>query len=172
MVLLDRTRYDLPNSSASILGCTLWTLIPDSDKDIVRSKVKDFQRIEDWTVESHNNTHKSDITWLRSQVDLLQEREPLKPIVLITHHPPCREHTSRPEHINNPWNSAFATDLLEPGAWPGVKLWGFGHTRHSKDFRKEGIRLVGNQRGCVLNAKPKDGSAEYKGYDVRKVVKI
>ncbi|KAJ5360687.1 hypothetical protein N7517_009878 [Penicillium concentricum] len=51
LVLLHQRRYDIPDSHMTILGCTLWSQIPQESADIVRSKISDFQKIKEWSVE-------------------------------------------------------------------------------------------------------------------------
>ncbi|SPO04278.1 related to Ser/Thr protein phosphatase superfamily [Cephalotrichum gorgonifer] len=150
--LLQQTRVDLPGA-VTVLGCTLWSSVPEEAKDVVGRKVNDFSRIEDWTVDSHNKAHKSDLTWLMAELDdiLLDDSE--RSVLVVTHHAPSVQETSRPEHLGNPWTSAFATDILsneEDEAWGLVKYWVYGHTHFSTEFEKCGIRVFSNQRGYVV----------------------
>ncbi|OAA61260.1 Ser/Thr protein phosphatase [Niveomyces insectorum RCEF 264] len=149
---LHRQRWDDPDGRLTILGCTLWSRIPAGAYDVVASKVSDYRKINGWTVQSHNDAHAADVAWLRHQVAALalQNAEAKRPLLVVTHHAPCLEGTSRPEHTNNPWSPAFATDLLGNNAWTGVTVWVFGHTHYSTDFSRNGIRVVANQRGYVL----------------------
>ncbi|KAJ0163919.1 Uncharacterized protein CTA2_2118 [Colletotrichum tanaceti] len=153
LVLLHRTRWDDPESSLTILGCTLWSAIPESARPIVESKVNDFKKIQDWSAQKHNRIHAQETAWLRRQVAQMPSRaanNQARRLLVATHHAPCTEGTSRPEHASNPWTPAFATDLLGQEEWTGVRVWVFGHTHYSADFIKDGIRLVANQRGYVL----------------------
>ncbi|KAK1148822.1 hypothetical protein N8T08_008707 [Aspergillus melleus] len=61
LVILHRKRYDIPGTRVSILGCTVWSAVPHHLRGIVQAKVKDFKRIEGWTVDDHNAHHKFDI---------------------------------------------------------------------------------------------------------------
>lgn len=152
LVLLDRIRWDDTESNLTILGCTLWSAIPESTYDIVKSKVKDYKNITDWTPEKHNQVHARELDWLRNQVAQVRSNSnDRRRLLVATHHAPCIEGTSRPEQRSNPWTPAFATDLLDmEGAWDGVNVWVFGHTHFSTTFSRRGIRLVANQRGYVL----------------------
>jgi hypothetical protein len=51
---------------------------------------------------------------------------------------------------NSPLTSAFATDLFNGEDWPNAKLWVFGHTHFTTEFRKDGIKVLSNQRGYVF----------------------
>ncbi|EED12252.1 hypothetical protein TSTA_003140 [Talaromyces stipitatus ATCC 10500] len=71
------------------------------------------------------------------------------------HHAPSLERTSSPRHSQNPWKTAFGTDILSQSLH-GVK--------------KGGIQVVSNQRGYAL---PWTESADTKDrFNVRKVVNV
>ena len=154
VILLDRTRWDDPNSQLSILGCTLWSDIPDDSSSIVKSRINDFKRINDWSVQKNNGLHREDVAWLREQVHLISSQntdDNGRRLLVATHHAPCVDGTSRPEQVANPWTCAFATDLISgQESWNGIRVWVFGHTHYTNDFVSNGIRLVSNQRGYVL----------------------
>jgi predicted phosphodiesterase len=145
VVLLHRSRWDDPDSDLTILGCTLWSSIPEDIFDVVRAKVKDYQRINGWTPQHHNAAHAKDVTWLKEQVS--QATAEKRRIMVVTHHAPCIKGTSHPKYENNPWTPAFATDLLGQGTWGAVRVWIFGHTHFSTEFVRNGTRVVSNQRG-------------------------
>ncbi|KAH8883278.1 putative calcineurin-like phosphoesterase [Thozetella sp. PMI_491] len=156
VVLLHKTRWDDPNSNFTILGCTLWSAIADSARDIVRAKVKDFKKITDWSVEKHNALHADEVAWLKRELQETRGRD----VLIATHHAPSLQGTSSPQHVDNPWTSAFATDVLQQGTWEGVGVWAFGHTHFSADFMCRGVRIVSNQRGYIL---PGDAGQQQKG---------
>ncbi|RSL92934.1 hypothetical protein CDV31_014939 [Fusarium ambrosium] len=146
VVLLHRTRWDDPQSEFTILGCTLWSAIPQQAHDVVQSKVKDFKNINGWSVEKHNMLHAEELLWLREQVAQASTRQ----ILVATHHAPRVQGTSRPQHVGNPWTCAFATDLMDQ-TWDGVRIWVFGHTHYSTEVMLgSGIKLLANQRGYVM----------------------
>ncbi|POR34112.1 Uncharacterized protein TPAR_05714 [Tolypocladium paradoxum] len=144
LCLLQQTRADVGGGAVTILGCTLWSSVPAEDRDIVASKVADFCQIKDWIVEDHNDAHRSDLRWLKAELQTLRS------VVVITHHAPLVQGTSRPEHSQNPWTSAFATDVLTTGKWDLVDSWIYGHTHYSCDSEAAGVRVVSNQRGYRL----------------------
>lgn len=171
LILLHQRRYDIPDSNVTILGCTLWSDIPENSRDIVHYKIQDFQKIKDWTIDSHNAAHKADLDWLRKEVQSIYNTHKTNPtklskrsIVVATHHAPAMHRTSSPQHAQNPWSAAFATDLLSQ-PWNSVNTWVFGHTHYSTEFKEKGIRVVSNQRGYVL-----PWSSEAKGFDAKKVI--
>jgi hypothetical protein len=150
LVLLHRARWDDPDSDLTILGCTLWSAIPEESHGIVEAKVNDFKKINQWTARQHSAVHEEEVAWLREQVNQVRSGPAKRRLLIATHHAPCIEGTSRPEHISNPWTPAFATNLVEQEGWEGVELWVSGHTHYSAQLSRNGIRLVSNQRGYVL----------------------
>ncbi|KAI1086123.1 Metallo-dependent phosphatase-like protein [Rostrohypoxylon terebratum] len=153
LILLDRMRWDDPDSDLTVLGCTLWSEIPDRDRNVVESRINDFRMIRGWNAQRHNEAHLAEVDWLRNQVAQAASHgggEIPRRILVVTHHAPCIKGTSRPEDAHNPWSSAFSTDLVARGGWDDVKVWVFGHTHYSTRFMKQGIEIVANQRGYVL----------------------
>ncbi|KAF3065678.1 Uncharacterized protein CFAM422_009599 [Trichoderma lentiforme] len=152
IVLLNKSRWDDPDSNLTILGCTLWSAIPEEAVPIIEAKISDFKKITGWTTLKHNQIHTEEAEWLREEVAQLaaQDQGSSRQIVIATHHAPCLQGTSKPAHTNNPWTPAFATDLATKGNWGNVSCWIFGHTHYSTDFQYNGIRLLANQRGYVF----------------------
>lgn len=182
LVLLHQTRYDLPNSRLVVLGCTLWSNVPAEASEIVKAKVKDFQKIDGWTVGHHNAAHESDLSWLRQQIGSVQaenkERqkgESERLVLVVTHRAPLVSGTSSPDQAKNAWSPAF-TDILSQGDWTNVKAWIFGHTHYTTELKKGGVKVVSNQRGYVLpgaatglDLKKMENRT---GFNVRKVIRI
>ncbi|KAI0378962.1 phosphoesterase [Hypomontagnella monticulosa] len=168
LYLLQQTRIDLPGA-ITILGCTLWSHVPDEAKGIVSQKVNDFRKIKNWTVDQHNDAHKSDLTWLKAELDNV---DPGRSVLVVTHHAPLVQRTSRPEHIRNPWTSAFATDVVSGDkTWGLIKYWVYGHTHYTTEFEKHGIRVVSNQRGYVVpGSLGRKGVDE--GFDMSKTIQV
>ncbi|KAL5358879.1 calcineurin-like phosphoesterase [Aspergillus floccosus] len=175
LVLLHRKQYDIPGSHITVLGCTLWSDVPDESKDVVRMRISDFKHITGWTVEDHNANHREDLAWLQSEIRMVHRennyadrQSPKRSVLVVTHHAPLLRGTSSPQHAQNPWRFAFGTDIL-PLASDGVKVWVFGHTHYTTNFRKGQTRVVSNQRGYVLPWSSSDGEDRF---DVRKVIHI
>lgn len=182
LILLHQKRFDVPNSEATILGCTLWSKVPEDAREAVQMRVKDFEKIDSWTIDDHNAAHECDLTWLHDQAMKNQQQnqskekgEPQRNILVVTHHAPSTQETSSPTNVGNPWSSAFATDLLEDGDWGDVKVWVFGHTHFTTEFEMCGIRVLSNQRGYVLPGAVQEKSGRKDGkrvFDVRRVVRV
>jgi predicted phosphodiesterase len=182
LILLHQRRFDVPNSVTTILGCTLWSNVPHDAREAVRTRVKDFKKIVNWTVGGHNEAHESDLTWLINQTAEIQQEnnsrakgEIERNILVVTHHAPSNQETSSPQNVKNAWSSAFATDLLEAGNWRGIKVWVFGHTHFTTEFEKRGVKVLSNQRGYVLPGSLGVNDRETVGetmFNVRRVVRV
>ncbi|KAF7719249.1 Uncharacterized protein PECH_004823 [Penicillium ucsense] len=177
LILLHQTRYDMPDSLVTILGCPLWSHIPEDQKGVVTSTIQDFKQIEGWTAEDHNQSHVSDLTWLSHEIDAIQASNRQKPmderrvVLVVTHHAPSIQRTSHPQYQYSPWRSAFATDVVaRMSELTGVKAWVFGHTHYCTDVKERGVRIIANQRGYKFTS---DDSKEPKdGFDSRKVIHV
>ncbi|KAG8162789.1 hypothetical protein KVR01_007267 [Diaporthe batatas] len=155
LVLLDRGVWADGESGSVIVGCTLWSHIPDPARAVVGSRVSDYRQIRGWSVDRHNQVHGEESAWLASALQSLSEDrgrtdQQGRNILVVTHHAPSLAGTSAPEHAGNPWTPAFATDLLPDLQTGRVKTWVFGHTHHTTELCCGGVRLVANQRGYVL----------------------
>lgn len=159
LILLHQRRYDIPGSDVTILGCSLWSRIPQESSDNIRYKVQDFHQIIDWTIDNHNAAHGADSEWLLRELELIQDENERaggqgqkRSVLVVTHHAPLTKSTSSPRNEKSPLTPAFATNiLLRISKLDGVKAWVFGHTHYSTEFKCRSVRVVSNQRGYVLN---------------------
>lgn len=179
LTVLNRTRVTLEDYGITILGCTLHSMIPPEAEEVVRGRVKDFQRIENWTIASHNSEHSLDVAWLESQIKLIRDDKSTSEhqILVITHHAPTVQESSSPFHIGNPWGSAFATDLLgneDKRTLSSVQWWIFGHTHFCTEFSKASVRVISNQRGYVSYGTEKQvpSTNSQSTFQVNKVIRI
>lgn len=155
LVFLDQTRYDL-SSEVTVLGCTLFSQLSESQKERVSFGLNDFYHINDWTVDDHTAAHQSDLKWLDSQVPQIATSEPHRKIVVFTHHSPVTRDARAvdPRHVNSPLSSGFATDLSGRECWksPSVRLWAYGHTHFNANYVDYiGKTVVSNQRGYYFS---------------------
>ncbi|KAM5470717.1 hypothetical protein MauCBS54593_003758 [Microsporum audouinii] len=147
--VLNRNRVDI-NRRVTILGCTLWSHIPEVSQLWVRMKVADFSIIKDWTVEAHNTEHNRDVQWLQQEIYNISLEEEKHDVIVVTHHSPSFMKTADPRHKSHPWGPAFCSDLLESQvkSWQGskaIRCWIFGHTHWNTDFRYRDITISSNQ---------------------------
>ncbi|KAJ2983649.1 hypothetical protein NQ176_g539 [Zarea fungicola] len=149
-VLLDKTRYDI-SPTTTILGCTLFSNVVQEQKESVSYGLNDFYHIRNWSVESHQEAHRSDLEWLNGEIEALSNLEPHRKVVVLSHYCPLTsEAVIDPQHKGSKISSGFMTDLSNERCWksPAVKLWAFGHTHFNCDFRDgNGKRVAANQAG-------------------------
>ncbi|KAH8707626.1 hypothetical protein GQ44DRAFT_691291 [Phaeosphaeriaceae sp. PMI808] len=160
---LCRDRYNL-NKTITILGCTLWSAIQHNQESDIASRSTDLSSergIQNWTLERHREEHEKDLVWLNSQISTIEKDEPHRQIMIATHYSPTIDpRANDPQHEGNSVSSNFVTDLSQEPCWlsPTVKLWAFGHTHYSCNFRDEKTRklVVANQKGYAgLGARKK-----------------
>ncbi|RBR20701.1 uncharacterized protein FIESC28_05218 [Fusarium coffeatum] len=153
LVLLDRNRWDDLDSELTIVGATLWSKIPPSAAEMVTLRVSDYKKISGWTVAKHNECHARDLAYLSETLTALNDTESQRTVLVVTHHAPCIAGSSKPEHANAPFKSAFSTDVIQAREFvTGVAVWMFGHTHFTTEFKKGGVRVVANQRGTTAKA--------------------
>ena len=142
--------------SCLILGCTLNSYILPEAQDFIRTKIKDFQRIKDWTIEMHNASHLDDVAWLEERVQstIPQKVPRATHILVITHNAPTIQRTSRPDQVHSLQVSAFATDLRfeSTRTFSNVRCWIYGHTHYSNQFSIGSTQFVSNQRGYAFRS--------------------
>lgn len=164
-VLLDQTRYDV-NDRVTVLGCTLFSNVSPEQFQQVSFGLSDFYLIDNWTVEKHNDAHKSDVEWLTTQLSRIRDESPERRVMILTHHSPTIiPQANNPRHANSKISSAFITDLVPgPICISEVKVWAYGHTHYNVDIQLDQLRLCANQRGYI--------SSLSKGFDGQKIVSI
>ena len=166
---LNRTELliTLGGHSIRILGCTLWSHIPDDAMVAVTTLLNDYKLIYTShighgdkstvrvTFNDMNTMHARDRQWLESR--LINDGTPT---VVLTHYAPLMVGTSSPEYETRATNHGFATDLSAVFT-PNLRLWAFGHTHWACDLVYQNTRIVTNARGYT--------SSERKGYVPDKV---
>jgi hypothetical protein len=120
----------------------------------VQLRLTDFHEscgIKGWTLEDHINAHERDLAWLNGTVRDIQEREPYRQIIILTHHSPTMDpRANDPVHKVSTIKSGFVTDLSAEPCWtsPLVKMWAFGHTHYSFQYHDNtGKLVIANQKG-------------------------
>ncbi|OCK78656.1 hypothetical protein K432DRAFT_356359 [Lepidopterella palustris CBS 459.81] len=167
-VFLDQTRFDF-GDSVTVLGCTFFSRISPSQSASISRFVSDFSNIDDWDVAAHNAAHAADLAWLNAEVARIEQEEPQRAIVVLTHYSPTLLAAANdPRHVGDEAGvrSAFVTDVSAEVCWrsKSVRVWGFGHTHCCCDFVDAGKRVVANQKGYRRT--------ESLGFDGEKVIEI
>ncbi|KAH7308988.1 Metallo-dependent phosphatase-like protein, partial [Stachybotrys elegans] len=172
-VLLDRGVFHPPGTNTFILGCSLFSRVPNESQMAVEMVINDFYLIQDWTVAKHNDAHVRDLTWLNDQVAELDAHQNASTIIILTHWSPSRHvNVNDPRHIGSRITSGFSTDLMNEPCFTNakVKVWAFGHTHYNCDVeieRGDGVgklRLLANQRGYYFQ--------QADGFDIEKSLSL
>ena len=170
--ILSRDRVDILDK-VSILGCTLHSNIRDENRTVIAAKVKDFVKIEGWTVQDHVEEHRKDVQWLRDELALEDLKEH---VIVITHHAPLAKGCCEPQKEGSVLHDGFSTDIIgNHSDLSRADWWVFGHTHHTTELKQNGIHLVSNQRGCVLStAKPSSGHSVWPKdkFNVQKLIRV
>lgn len=136
-------RIDL-NSNITVLGCTLHSKITSESR-----LTNDFKRIQEWTVAKHNEQHNGDLECLEESLRAIQEREPDRQIIIVTHYAPVFERVCHPKNELNDVSQCFSSNALEhlrkAGLLQSVSHWIFGHTHWNTNIKVGGLRLISNQ---------------------------
>jgi hypothetical protein len=109
LILLQQNIFSFEDEGVIVVGCSLWSFIPEHLAAAVAAVLNDFKKFESWSVEIHNAAHSEDFAWLRQEV---QRCKPCTRIIAVTHHAPLIDRTASPEHKISRIRSAFDTDLL------------------------------------------------------------
>lgn len=157
--ILHRKRASVPGTNIAILGCTLWSHIPQDTEAAVLEKVPEFdanEGIREWTISNHNDEHSQDLSWLRNEIENVKttvgfdtSSSSSPEIVVISSFTPDLHHTLPPWQVHSPWCSALGTDLLNSKDWNGVRYWVHGMTGRTGKAKRHGFKVVSNQRGRV-----------------------
>ncbi|KAF2858507.1 hypothetical protein K470DRAFT_129835 [Piedraia hortae CBS 480.64] len=139
--LLNRSRYDVPGSEVTILGCTLYSHIRND-----LGLTKNFRHIDQWTVEQHNAKHKADLDWLLREVSRLGSE---KRVVVATYYAPLQKKVSHPAHEGNEYSQCFVSNALDivrrVGQSCTITHWIFGRTHWNVRFKYLDIIVQSNQ---------------------------
>lgn len=180
-VFLDRDEYHLPKYGVTVLGCTLFSRIPEASLEDLSFGLNDFFRIDSWAVEYHVSAHESDLAWLNERVRALSREDSDRKVIVFTHHSPTVDaRTVNPRHAGNKISTGFATELRGETCWLGesVVFWAFGHTHYNfSHWRSEegGTVVYSNQKGYYFAQAPgfrekevvsigRDGVIVYEGH--------
>ncbi|KAF2243085.1 ser/Thr protein phosphatase superfamily [Trematosphaeria pertusa] len=185
--VLCRTRSDVAGTNVTLLGCTLWSKIPEAAEAAVLNRIPEFDQqegIRDWSIAKHNAEHARDLDWLRHEIHNprsfagSEASASSSQLVVVSSFAPELRETLPPWQVASPWSTAYGTELLSGNDWNGVKAWVCGATGRSGEFKKYGVKVASNQRGCVgeeVTGILEDGMTEKKKkglFDITKVIRV
>jgi predicted phosphodiesterase len=156
---LDKGSFLYVNPSDStdrirILGCTLWSFVPDKSIEYISKVLNDYRCIQineqgikrTLQVQDTVKWHKQEVKWLQEQIELAEHNH--ENVVVLTHHAPLVDGTCAPRFNGSEGNYAFSTDLKHVMK-RNVMLWAFGHTHFSsmQTVKNTGTVVASNQMG-------------------------
>lgn len=143
----------------TFLCSTLWSYIPNENRNLVGERLIEYKQIEDFRVSNVNEMYYNSRQWLNENIKRYRY-DTENTLIVVTHHAPIKDITSNPKYRNDPLNCAFSSncyDIME-----GVNYWIFGHTHYNCNIRIDnitGTRVLSNQMGYSFedNGYKKDG---------------
>lgn len=168
LVILDNSRFDIPDENVTVLGATLFTGAPAPELlDEYYSTTREVCGLD---AHSHIQKHHESATYLTDTINAIRYSDPSRAIIVLTHHGPCskaialglgREDT--PDEISY----RYTSDLTDTSAWKStnVMLWAFGGTHFNCDYVEVSTlkRVYSNQRGYI---------GECEDFDVGRIVDV
>lgn len=140
-ILLERGIEATIDGKYKIIGCTLWSSVPDFAFDISGDSCIMKEDGSSYTRHDIQTYNKSDIKWLEEK---LLDPENTLPIVVVTHHLPSFRLLPH-RFISSPVAPSVANHLDE--LMPYVHTWIFGHSHSCTDEVINGVRCISNSRG-------------------------
>lgn len=148
----------------TIIGSTLWSWIPESQRKIITEEMNDYKYIKFYdgkksrALTSHDvaTMHLKNYKYIKMQINKAKKLG--HKIIVLTHHKPYLSSTYNPKSLD----VAYESDLSGLFEYP-VVLWGYGHT-HIADNSMQGKTLV--------YSNPKGYPKQKTKYDKAAVVKI
>ena len=113
-----------------ILGCTLWSNIPQFAEKEILTKINDYKQIKNFTISEQNTFHKNSVKWLSER---LISKETNKIYVVVTHHSPIFESVNNPKFRSSLTNYAFGTDLHDLVLLSDYWIYGHTHFNYRHD---------------------------------------
>jgi predicted phosphodiesterase len=135
-----------------IICCTLWCS-PDNEA-IVR---RDYKYILDFTPAQERKINLNHTSFIANQVNNYQQK-----CIIVTHHSPLKEGTSRSEFENDPLEKSYTNDL--PKIVDRSLCWIFGHTHFVCNIIRE--------NGAIVCSNPIGAKSENLQYDRAAVLKL
>ena len=140
---LERGIEAIIDEKYKIIGCTLWSDVPDFAFDVSGDSCIMKDDGSKHTRQDIQNYNKLDIKWLEEK---LLDTENTLPIIVVTHHLPSFRLLPH-KFISSPVAPSVANHLDE--LMPYARTWIFGHSHSCTDEFINGVRCISNSRGYV-----------------------
>lgn len=143
-----------------IMGCALWSHIPEDEARIIKYKLNDFRQIDEHSTSYHNGLFEYHKRFLEDNLAELSKQPDVR-FIIATHHCPDRNLTkmltatrstfSGPETYD--LSAAFGTDITKrfQKYSPKIIAWIYGHTHLNMSETINDIRVICNQHGYSID---------------------
>jgi predicted phosphodiesterase len=134
-----------------ILGCTLWSAIPEDSKYDAAASINDYRLIATekeklFTVDNQNAWHREDAAWLKEELAAVADISGGATAIVVTHHMPTFKTISR-KFRGHPLNYCFASNLDSLIEMSKPAVWFCGHTHEGGEYTVGKTRILLNPRG-------------------------
>jgi predicted phosphodiesterase len=165
IILMNQRAVNIPGTPLRIIGCPLWTHIPEDFAPQAQKYMNDFRLIyktmnKRISVDDLNAWHVSDRTWIESEIRAAEQSG--QELVVLTHHLPTQRLVHQ-KYEGHPLNVCFATSLDSILRFP-IRAWLCGHSHTANEARVNSVL-------CALNPGGYPGENE-EGHDQRKILTI
>lgn len=134
---LDNQYYE--GEDFRILGCTLWTHIPDNFKKDIQNKISDYKHIKGHIPENTNKMHNDCVNFVNNNLSKTKKN------IVVSHHGPVRELCSAPQYRGQWSNISYSADCIHLVG--KCDFWVFGHTHYNVNFWVDNCEVLSNCRG-------------------------
>ena len=129
---------------------TLWSVITNPNKDIVRRSLNDYYRIKCGKrlliPDDINSLHMKCLDFLDRGLELDEKHK-----IVVSHHVPARSCVA-PNHLDSPLTDAFCANLDKYIEYRNIDAWIYGHSHTNIDRTIGKTKIVCNQLGYVNHA--------------------
>ena len=133
---------------------TLWSVITNPNKTIVRSSLNDYYRIKCGkrllTPDDINAFHMKCLDFLDKGLESDEKHK-----VVVSHHVPARRCVA-PRYLDSPLTDAFCANLDKFIELKDIDAWIYGHSHTNIDISIGNTRILCNQLGYVNH--PREGA--------------
>jgi hypothetical protein len=148
VILMNQTAYNVPGTALRIVGCTLWSDIPEEFKQSAEKYMNDYRLIykgpgQRLTVNDVIEWHMRDRAWLQSEIQAANDSG--RELIVLTHHLPTQRLVHQ-KYENHPLNVCFSSNLDFMIRYP-IRAWLCGHSHTANEARVNNVLCSLNPRG-------------------------
>lgn len=163
--MLNHNTFDIPHTHYRIIGCTLWSDIPDEKDVLVARYMNDCRLIfVEQNVKANpfdlKQWFQRDVSWIQNEIRNAQNQG--KELIVLSHHLPTQQ-LVHPKYEDHPLNCCYASSLDSMIHLP-IRAWICGHSHMSNDANVNSVL-------CALNPFGYPGEYE-RTFSRKKVIEI